>query len=91
VLLLGFNRIASMDDLELERFPNLRVLHLQSNQLTSLHVSLLVVSFSIIYSKKKTYFIFMNTFLYVQPVCVFKKNESMYMSNFLYVVGGDCG
>lgn len=38
VLLLGFNRIVSMEDLDLERFPNLRVLHLQSNQLTSLHV-----------------------------------------------------
>jgi len=36
VLLLGFNRIASIEELELERFPNLRVLHLQSNQLTTL-------------------------------------------------------
>jgi Leucine-rich repeat (LRR) protein len=37
VLLLGFNRISSIEDLELWRFPRLRVLHLQSNMLSSVN------------------------------------------------------
>jgi len=35
VLLLGFNRVGCIDDLHLWRFPRLRVLHLQSNHLSS--------------------------------------------------------
>merc|ERR1712070_883907 len=36
VLLLGFNKIGNVEDLELQRFPKLRVLHLQSNSLSHL-------------------------------------------------------
>ena len=37
VLLLGFNKVSNVDGLGLQQFPRLRVLHLQSNNLTSLH------------------------------------------------------
>ena len=37
VLLLGFNKINSIEDLDLQRCPRLRVLHLQSNNLSHLN------------------------------------------------------